>query len=87
MIDAQRQKIAKVDTSEEKEKPKSAEEMLQEVLASATPSDVYGEYLHFLKVMPKLLNNAEQELVGLKTVILARLCAKEIKGTSIKTTN
>ena len=35
MIDAQRQKIAKVDTSEEKEKPKSAEEMLQEVLASA----------------------------------------------------
>ena len=40
MIDAQRQKIAKVDTSEEKEKPKSAEEMLQEVLANATPSDV-----------------------------------------------
>ena len=64
MIDAQRQKIAKVDTFEEKEKAKSAEEMLHEVLANATPSDVYGEYLHFLKVMPKLLNNAEQELVG-----------------------
>ena len=64
MIDAQRQKIAKVDTSEEKEKAKSAEEMLHEVLANATPLDVYGEYLHFLKVMPKLLNNAEQELVG-----------------------
>ena len=47
----------------EKEEPKSSEARFEEVLATATPCDVFGEYLFFLKKLPKLLNNAEQELI------------------------
>ena len=51
-------------TCKEKEAPKSSDQMFQDVLATATPNDVYGEYLFFLKRLPKLLNNAEQELIN-----------------------
>ena len=58
--------VAEKKREEKEEHKSSSDERFQTMLAKATPNDIYGEYLFFLKMLPKLQNNAEQELI--KTV-------------------
>ena len=51
-------------------KTKSASEMLEKILKEASPDDIFGEYLWFLKSVPKLLNNQMSDLVHLVKQIL-----------------
>ena len=46
-------------------KTKSASEMLEKILKEASPDDIVGEFLWFLKSVPKLLNNQISDLVHL----------------------
>ena len=46
-------------------KTKSASEMLEKIHKEASPDDIVGEYLWFLKSVPKLLNNQMSDLVHL----------------------
>ena len=46
-------------------KTKSASEMLEKILKEASPDDIVGEFLWFLKSVPKLLNNQMSDLVHL----------------------
>ena len=41
-------------------KAATAAEMLRKILEQASPDDIMGEYIWFLKNLPKLLNNALQ---------------------------
>ena len=51
-------------TKKGEEKDKSADERFQEVLAAASPHDIYGEYIFFLKKLPRLIKLAEEDLIG-----------------------
>ena len=44
-------------------KADTASEMLERVLQQASPDDIMGEYIFFLKNLPKLLNNVESDLI------------------------
>ena len=46
-------------------KTKSASEMLEKILKEASPDDIVGEFLWFLKSVPKLFNNQMSDLVHL----------------------
>lgn len=66
--EAKRQKVeddkAQEATKKGEEKDKSADERFQEVLAAASPHDIYGEYIFFLKKLPRLIKLAEEDLIG-----------------------
>ena len=44
-------------------KAATAAEMLRKILEQASPDDIMGEYIWFLKNLPKLLNNVESDLI------------------------
>ena len=46
-------------------KADSAGEILSKILAEATPDDIIGEYIWFLKNLPNMLNNQQSDLVHL----------------------
>ena len=43
----------------------SAAEMLSKILLKASPDDIYGEYLWFVKNLPKMINNKMSDLLHL----------------------
>ena len=44
-------------------KADTASEMLERILQQASPDDIMGEYIFFLKNLPKLLNNVESPIL------------------------
>ena len=68
-------------------KADTASEMLLKILEQASPDDIIGEYIWFLKNMPKLLNNQESDLIHLVRSELGvenlKLCGKvNFKGSN-----
>ena len=61
----------------------SASEMLSKMLLQATPDDILGEYIWFLKNLPDLLNNQKSDL-DCTTLITQTLITPDIDHTVCK---
>ena len=55
----------------------SAAEMLSKILLKASPDDIYGEYLWFVKNLPKMINNKMSDLLHL---VRTELSVDGVKG-------
>ena len=55
----------------------SAAEMFSKIMLQASPDDIYGEYLWFVKNLPKMINNKLSDLLHL---VRTELGVERVKG-------